>query len=195
MDGTTELVKHVSVESIPTVDSPQSNNFSLVFDPSRDYTLRVVDSVPPPERKFLAKEKIFGENGKILTENLKQHFLKEGRLAISDAIELIRRATDVFSEEPNLLQNLKEPINVIGDIHGQYYDLQTILEMAGEPSAENQFLFLGDYVDRGNFGAETVLLLYSFKINFPKSFFMIRGNHECRHITTYFNFRDECMLM
>lgn len=81
----------------------------------------------------------------------------------------------------------------MGDIHGQYYDLLTIFEMAGEPTPDNQFLFLGDYVDRGNFGTECMLLLLAYKINDPTCMFLIRGNHECRHITAFFNFKNECL--
>ena len=80
---------------------------------------------------------------------------------------------------------MKDPITVVGDLHGQYYDLEKILDLGGMPSirhdlAQNKFLFLGDYVDRGAFSVEVVILLYALKLNFPNEVFLIRRYHECR---------------
>lgn len=95
-----------------------------------------------------------------------------------------------MSNEPNLLR-LQDPITIVGDIHGQYYDFLKLLEVGGNPD-NTQFLFLGDYVDRGSFSIEVLLHLYALKINFPNKIWLIRGNHECRQMTSFFNFRDEC---
>lgn len=97
----------------------------------------------------------------------------------------------MLSGEPNLVR-VKDPITVVGDIHGQYYDFLKLLEVGGKPDS-TQYLFLGDYVDRGSFSIPVVLLLYALKLNFPKSVTMLRGNHECRQMTSFFNFKHECV--
>ena len=122
---------------------------------------------------------------------LKELFSREGRLHKSDAMLLIAKATEIFRREPNLI-SIQDPITVVGDIHGQYYDLLKILEIGGNPET-TKYLFLGDFVDRGMFSFEVLLLLYSLKINYPNTIVMLRGNHESRQMTTMFSFRKECL--
>lgn len=78
-----------------------------------------------------------------------------------------------------------------GDIHGQFYDLLRIFSFCGEPPAAN-YVFLGDYVDRGKQGIETFCLLTAYKVKYPENFFMLRGNHESEEITKFYGFFDEC---
>ncbi|KAL9102223.1 MAG: hypothetical protein Q9163_002605 [Psora crenata] len=97
---------------------------------------------------------------------------------------------EVFLSQPALIE-LSAPVKIVGDVHGQYTDLIRMFEMCGFPPNAN-FLFLGDYVDRGKQSLETILLLFCYKLKFPENFFLLRGNHECANVTRVYGFYDEC---
>jgi len=97
---------------------------------------------------------------------------------------------DIFISQPAFLE-LEAPLKICGDIHGQYHDLLRLFEYGGFPP-ESNYLFLGDYVDRGKSSLEVIILLFCYKHKFPENFFTLRGNHECASITRIYGFYDEC---
>jgi len=115
---------------------------------------------------------------------------KEVQLPERQITLLCHAARDVFIQQPILLE-LEAPLKIVGDVHGQYYDLLRLFEYGGFPPEAN-YLFLGDYVDRGKQSLETVCLLLAYKVKFPENFFLLRGNHECASINRIYGFYDEC---
>jgi serine/threonine-protein phosphatase 2B catalytic subunit len=140
-------------------------------DPCGD---RPVAEVPLPPAELLTQSAFF-KSGQPDLECLMKHFSGEGLLTQELLLDLVKKAGSLFESEPNLLK-LNDPITVVGDIHGQYYDLLKLLEVGGLPG-DIQYLFLGDYVDRGSFSVEVLALLYAIKIKHPKRVRMLRGNH------------------
>lgn len=108
----------------------------------------------------------------------------------AEIVAICQRARECFLSQPALLE-LDAPVKIVGDVHGQYTDLIRMFEMCGFPPNAN-FLFLGDYVDRGKQSLETILLLLCYKLKYPENFFLLRGNHECANVTRVYGFYDEC---
>ena len=155
-------------------------------------TERCVKGVAPPPRERLAHERLYsGPEGALDLSVLAQWLAAEGRLELRDASAIVQQATAVLHAEPTVLA-IPAPVTICGDVHGQFYDLLKLFEVGGSV-ATTRYLFLGDYVDRGTFSVEVVLLLYALKLAHPASVFLVRGNHECRHLTEYFTFRTECV--
>ena len=136
-----------------------------------------------------------------IIETRKNHFAKEetkelnpitknNQLTPEEIKFLCTKALEIFMEEPVLLE-VSAPVNICGDTHGQYNDLLRLFEFGGRPPQTN-YLFLGDYVDRGKNSVETMGLLLAYKIKYPNNVFLLRGNHESEIINHVYGFYDEC---
>lgn len=133
---------------------------------------------------------------RILRKLLRENFdtpdrHKQIKLDPTDIECSISLAINILKNEPTLLR-IDSPAIVIGDIHGQFYDLLHYFNIAGLPP-NSTFLFLGDYVDRGKNSVETMSLLIALKVKYPENIYLLRGNHETEELTEIYGFRTECL--
>jgi protein phosphatase len=104
---------------------------------------------------------------------------------------------EIVKNQPMVLE-VRAPIKIFGDIHGQFPDLMRLFAQYGAPSDMDgdldavDYLFLGDFVDRGSFSLETVVLLFALKVLHPNQIHLVRGNHEDATINGLYGFKDEC---
>lgn len=155
-----------------------------------------------PTKKFTRQKSPQGLHKKIIATLLRPRNWKApaNRRFFLDSYEvgeLCYAAEQLFMHEPTVLQ-LKAPVKVFGDLHGQFGDLMRLFDEYGFPSTAGDityidYLFLGDYVDRGQHSLETITLLLALKIEYPENVHLIRGNHEAADINALFGFRLECI--
>ncbi|KAL0263954.1 UNVERIFIED_CONTAM: hypothetical protein PYX00_010900 [Menopon gallinae] len=107
-----------------------------------------------------------------------------------DAVAICAAAAHVLLREENVLA-LQAPISIVGDVHGQFFDLLHMFRLNGAVPSR-RYLFLGDCVDRGAHGVETLLLLLCLKLRHPGHVFLLRGNHESFFLSRTYGFKDEC---
>jgi len=139
---------------------------------------------------------VFGDN--FTVENIASMlaFFKEGgKVRLSDAMNIVAKTKDVLEKNTSGLATVQIPKNgrltILGDLHGQLEDLVTIFKLNGLPSTTNAYLFNGDFVDRGNFGIEILLVLFALKVALPNHVHLNRGNHEEKGLNRKYGFAEE----
>jgi serine/threonine-protein phosphatase 2A catalytic subunit len=108
----------------------------------------------------------------------------------SEVKTICDRAKEILAKEDNV-QNVRAPVTICGDVHGQFHDLIELFKIGGN-CPETNYLFMGDYVDRGFYSVETFSLLICLKVRYPSRIYLTRGNHESRNVTQVYGFYDEC---
>eukprot|EP00331_Platyophrya_macrostoma_P007337 CAMPEP_0176419364 /NCGR_PEP_ID=MMETSP0127-20121128/8004_1 /TAXON_ID=938130 /ORGANISM="Platyophrya macrostoma, Strain WH" /LENGTH=309 /DNA_ID=CAMNT_0017799829 /DNA_START=29 /DNA_END=958 /DNA_ORIENTATION=+ len=104
---------------------------------------------------------------------------------------LCEKAKEVLSQEANVV-SVRAPVTVCGDTHGQFQDLVELFRIGGRPPDTN-YLFMGDYVDRGYYSVETFSLVLCLKVRYKDRITILRGNHESKEINRVYGFYDECV--
>ncbi|CAN4091512.1 unnamed protein product [Withania somnifera] len=160
------------------------------------------NDISNPTKRFTRQKSPQGLHKKIIStllrpRNWKAPVNRKFFLDSYEVGELCYAAEQIFMHEPTVLQ-LKAPVKVFGDLHGQFGDLMRLFDEYGFPSTAGDityidYLFLGDYVDRGQHSLETITLLLALKIEYPENVHLIRGNHEAADINALFGFRIECI--
>ncbi|KAI8927925.1 Metallo-dependent phosphatase-like protein [Entophlyctis helioformis] len=105
--------------------------------------------------------------------------------------ELCIKAKEVLLQEGNV-KHVAAPVTLVGDVHGQFYDVMEIFRIGGF-CPDTNYVFMGDYVDRGHYSVETITLLTCLKVRYPDRVTLVRGNHESRAVTQTYGFYAECL--
>lgn len=148
---------------------------------------------PQPLWKEVPLDQLSLEQSKELSlEALLLHFLRGGRLVLSDATRIAESVLPKLRAEQNVLR-LNGKFIIVGDMHGQFFDFAKILKLNGLPPA-TRYLFLGNCIGGGGFNCETFLFLLAAKMRYPDNIFILRGPHESCYTSSAFGFEEECTL-
>ena len=160
---------HDEKKRLPKTKKP-SNDFLLQanVDSFNGLEMSSINLVSVEGKRLRMKD---GQGGwpDVNPDELIERFKKQGRMELGETMNLIDRAKAIVSRESTVLK-LDAPLIVVGDIHGQFYDLLNLFQEGGKPGVEQTYLFLGDYVDRGSFSCEVMLSLLALKVTYPDRF-------------------------
>ncbi|CAH0479063.1 unnamed protein product [Peronospora belbahrii] len=134
----------------------------------------------------------------LILAEVRAAFEQQTTLDVKVVLDVIHEAQYLMNLEPNVVSIPERASTyVFGDIHGQFYDLMQLMdavEVTDLAERDVQLVFLGDYVDRGAFSCEVMLYLFLLKIQFADKVILLRGNHECESISSFYGFRNECRV-
>uniref|UniRef100_A0A8C9E3J8 Serine/threonine-protein phosphatase n=1 Tax=Phocoena sinus TaxID=42100 RepID=A0A8C9E3J8_PHOSS len=120
-----------------------------------------------------------------------EHLNKCKVLSENQVQTLCEKAKEILTKESNV-QEVHCPVTICRDVHGQFHDLVELFKIGGK-SPDTNYLFMGDYGDRGYYSVETVTLLVALNVCYPEHTTILRGNHESRQVTQVHGFYDECL--
>ena len=200
-----KAIKRAAFEAAIATDATKPPSEAL--DPAgialpSSYTGPVLPQVPAlgagaSAEECAANPAAVGVNGISLAfvRELKNEFRAQRTLHRRFAWEILIRINSLLRSYKSLVRAIHPSnsryFNVCGDTHGQYYDTCNIFEVAGEPSPTNPFLFNRDFVDRGSFSVENVMLLFAWKLLYPEHVHLLRGNHETKNMNRVYGFEGE----
>jgi diadenosine tetraphosphatase ApaH/serine/threonine PP2A family protein phosphatase len=179
-----DLVRYCSMEKLHNEHVDKDNMMKMLKNKALDYSLedKVIMALLRP--KEWVNKPLEEEDATFC-------------LDIETVMALIDQCMKIVQEQPMVLK-VEAPVKVFGDIHGQYQDLMRFFDLFSAPIQGPggdidglDYIFLGDYVDRGTHSLETICLLMALKIKFPNQIHLLRGNHEDRWINSVFGFQTE----
>ncbi|MDI1491744.1 MAG: Palmitoyl-protein thioesterase 1 [Ramalina farinacea] len=139
--------------------------------------------------------KLGSEMTQDFVDDMIKRFKNGKKLHRKYVFQIIRAVHDIVYAEPTMVEmevQKGHQLTVCGDTHGQFFDLMELFRLNGFPTEDHYYLFNGDFVDRGSWSTEIVLLLYAYKWLHPQSFFLNRGNHETDDMNKVYGFEGEC---
>jgi serine/threonine-protein phosphatase PPG1 len=194
----------IKIVTVPSVDGYNEEKKSLSGLKNRINEKIIERSNREKEEYIIKKDKFIKNDMKVVYSDIQiddkfrtdldeciERMLNGELLSVSTIKFICKKCIEILSEEPNVVP-LQSPITLVGDVHGQFYDVLEIFRIGGMPPYTN-YLFLGDFVDRGYFSVETITLLTLLKVRYPSRMTLIRGNHESRHTSQSYGFYKECI--
>ncbi|KAK6740118.1 hypothetical protein RB195_008534 [Necator americanus] len=176
-----------------TKDVPSTSSSNTSLDAAKDAAAAAVQQANAPIA--IKIDYTITDNQRTtfnMKDFIKKHFIAGAARQNYEVYEIhliLEKAMDNMKNSPILLE-VRCPVNICGDIHGQYGDLMRIFNACGLPF-KHRYLFLGDYVDRGRHSLEVIMLLLALRIQFPKKVYLLRGNHELSNINRVYGFNAE----
>lgn len=179
-----EIIRNVLLENLPEESKKLAPDYNIAPNGTSLY----YESIYNPFINNLLKP------ARVVNPTDKFPFKKD---QIHKLIDECMRLFDNIDDIPNVLR-IKIPIKIFGSLHGQYADLMRLFDSWGAPSDDGDiegfdYLFLGNYVDRGKNSLEVICLLFALKLKYPEQLHLLRGSHEDIKINKNFGFGEECI--
>lgn len=190
-DETAMILETIDFESVPIEKSWEGPLLSVKTTDTEGKRSTQITGLDSDYLKYMIK--IFKEGGRLPKRHVFIILAKVFELFKSEATltELTINHLKLDSTADEVILNSSK-LTVVGDTHGQFYDVLNLFKKFGHVSDDHVYLFNGDFVDRGSWSCEVALYLYVLKILYPKSVFINRGNHETRDMNKTYGFTDEC---